>query len=77
MILGIPIGWLDVKDVKYQETVIMLRKTISTYCESVGAIGLGDELNKLCIQALQKNSLLSDSLDKSLVEVLYYEQKFS
>ncbi len=69
--------WLDVKDVKYQETVIVLRKTISTYCDSVGAIGLGDELNKLCIQALQKNSLLSDSLDKSLVEVLYYEQKFS
>ena len=30
-----------------------------------------------CIQELQKHSLQSDSLDKSLVEVLYYEQKFS
>lgn len=69
--------WLDVKDVKYQETVIVLRKTISTYCDSSGTNGLGDELNRLCIQELKKNNLLSDSLDKSLVEVLYYEQKFS
>lgn len=69
--------WLDVKDVKYQEMVIVLRKTISAYCELSGTNEFGDELSRLCIQVLQKNKLLSDSLDKSLFEVLYYEQKFS
>ena len=69
--------WLDVKDVRYQEIVIILRKTISTYCESFKANEFSGELKRLCIQELQKHNLLSDSLDKSLVEVLYYEQKFS
>lgn len=69
--------WLDVRDVRYQEIVIMLRKTISTYCESFKANGFSDELKRLCIQELEKHNLLSDSLDKSLIEVLYYEQKFS
>ena len=69
--------WLDVRDVRYQEMVIMLRKIISTYCNSFKANGFSEELKKLCIQELQKHNLLSDSLDKSLIEVLYYEQKFS
>ena len=69
--------WLDVKDVRYQEIVIILRKTISTYCESFKANEFSGELKRLCIQELQKHNLLSDSLDKSLIEVLYYEQKFS
>lgn len=69
--------WLDVNDVKYQEIVVVSRKTIATYCESLGANVFSDELKSLCIQELKKNNLLSDSLDKSLVEVLYYEQKFS
>lgn len=69
--------WLDVRDVRYQEIVIMLRKTISIYCESFKANGFSDELKRLCIQELQNNNLMSDSLDKSLIEVLYYEQKFS
>ena len=69
--------WLDVRDVRYQEMVIMLRKTISTYCESFKANWFSEELKRLCIQELQKHNLLSDSLDKSLIEVLYYEQKFS
>lgn len=68
--------WLDVNDFKYQEIVVALRKTISTYCESLDTNGVSDELKILCNQELQKNNLLSDSLDKSLVEVLYYEQKF-
>ncbi|WP_418847423.1 hypothetical protein, partial [Phocaeicola sp.] len=71
------VRWLDVRDVRYQEIVIMLRKTISTYCESFKANGFSDELKRLCIQELEKHNLLSDSLDKSLIEVLYYEQKFS
>ena len=65
------------KDVRYQEIVIILRKTISTYCESFKANEFSGELKRLCIQELQKHNLLSDSLDKSLIEVLYYEQKFS
>lgn len=69
--------WLDVNDVKYQEIVVVLRKTIYTYCESSSINKFSDDLKTLCIQELQKNNLLSDSLDKSLVEVLYYEQKFS
>ena len=67
----------DVNDVKYQEIVVVLRKTISTYCESCETNGFNNDLKRLCIQELQKHNLLSDSLDKSLVEVLYYEQKYS
>ena len=69
--------WLDVNDVKYQEIVVALRKVVSTYCELCEANGVSEELKNLCIQELQNHSLLSDSLDKSLVEVLYYEHKFS
>ena len=50
---------------------------ISTYCETSDTDGLDDELKRLCSQELKKNNLLSESLDKSLVEVLYYEQKYS
>lgn len=69
--------WLDVNDVRYQEIVVALRKTISTYCESCETNEFCDDLKRLCIQELQKYNLLSDSLDKSLIEVLYYEQKFN
>ena len=69
--------WLDVNDVKYQEIVVALRKVVSTYCKSSETNGVCDELNNLCIQELRNRSLISDSLDKSLVEVLYYEHKFS
>lgn len=67
--------WLDVNDVKYQEIVVTLRKVISTYLYETNEIN--DKLKNLCIQELQNRNLLSDSIDKSLVEVLYYEQKFS
>lgn len=69
--------WLNVNDVKYQGIVVVLRETISTYCASFMTNGVSDELKRLCAQELQKHNLLSASLDKSLVEVLYYEQKFS
>ena len=69
--------WLNVYDVKYQEIVVVLRKTISTYCATFRTSGVSDELKRLCDQELKNHNLLSDSLDKSLVEVLYYEQKLS
>ncbi len=69
--------WLDINDVKYQEIVVVLRQVISTYFETSDTVGFDDELKRLCSQELKKNNLLSESLDKSLVEVLYYEQKFS
>ncbi len=69
--------WLDVSDVKYQEIVILLRKTISMYFEALGEDIDIVELKNVCIQVLQKDNLLSDSLDETLFEVLYYEQKFN
>ncbi|MDM8156075.1 dsDNA nuclease domain-containing protein [Amedibacillus dolichus] len=69
--------WLDVNDFKYQEIVVVLRQVISTYCETSDRDGFDDELKGLCSQELKKNHLLSESLDKSLVEVLYYERKYS
>lgn len=69
--------WLDVSDLKYHEIVVALLNIINTYCESFEENEISDELKILCIQELKKRNILSDSLDKSLVEVLYYEQKFS
>lgn len=69
--------WLDVNDFKYQNIVVALRQVISTYYETTNADGLSDELNRLCSQELKEKNLSSESLDKSLVEVLYYEQKYS
>lgn len=68
--------WLDVNDVKYQEIVVMLRKTISTCFQSIETNRFSNELKTLCMQELQNHNLQSESLDKSLIEVLYYEQKF-
>lgn len=68
--------WLDINDVKYQEIVVVLRKTISTYNELSGENVDIDDLKNECMQVLQKYNLMSESLDKTLVEVLYYEQKF-
>lgn len=69
--------WLDVNDVKYQEIVIVLRKNISTYCASFSENGVSEELKKICFHELKKHNLQSNTIDKSLIEVLYYEQKFS
>lgn len=41
--------WLDVRDVRYQEIVIMLRKTISTYCES---------FNRICLRHIEIEPLI-------------------
>ncbi len=69
--------WLDVNDFKYQKIVVVLRQVIFTYCEASDSDGFDEELKRLCSQELKKNNLLSESLDKSLVEVLYYEQRYS
>ena len=69
--------WLDVNDVRYQEIVVALRKAVSTYCELCEKNRVSDELKNMCIQELQNRNLSSDSLDQSLVEVLYYEHQFS
>ncbi len=69
--------WLDVNDIKYQETIIVLRKTISTYSGLIVEDTDIVTVKNKCMQELQKNSLLSDSLDEILIEVLYYEQKFN
>ena len=69
--------WLDINDVKYQEVIVVLRKRINTYCDSIKDNGFTIELEKLCFQDLEDYDLLSESLDKSLIEVLYYEKKFN
>ena len=69
--------WLNVNDIKYQEIVVILRQKIYTYCETSYTNRFGVELKEACEQELKKNNLLSESLDKSLVEVLYYEQKYN
>lgn len=69
--------WFDVANFKYQEIVVVLRQVIYTYCEKFDTDGIDDELKLLCSQELKKNNLSSESLDESLIEVLYYEQKYS
>lgn len=69
--------WFDVTNLKYQEIVVVLRQVISTYCETFDIDGVDEELKSLCNQKLKKNNLLSESVDESLIEVLYYEQKYS
>ena len=69
--------WLNVNDIKYQEIVITLRKTISTYIECMGNYYDVSALQEECIHELLKQGLLSQSLDRTLIEVLYYEQRFS
>lgn len=68
--------WLNVSDIKYQESVVVIRKVISSYYQVSNVDGFCDELKRLCKQALKRNNLLSETLDKSLVEVLYYEQRY-
>lgn len=67
--------WLDVNDLKYQESVIVLRKTISEYIDIKDVFD--NEIKQKCDQTLQECELSSCSIDDNLYEVLYYEQKFS
>ena len=67
--------WLNVNDIKYQEIIITLRKVISTYIECMGIFYDASVLEKECMHELLKQGLSSQSLDRTLIEVLYYEQK--
>lgn len=69
--------WLNINDLKYQEIVVVLRKFISTYTFSLGCEIDINELKKVCFEELRNKSLQSDVLDDSLIEVLYYEQRFN
>lgn len=67
--------WLDVSDLKYQMVVVVLRQAIHTYCETSSIDEFNAGLKSFCIQELKRHNLMSESMDKSLIEVLYYEQK--
>lgn len=69
--------WLDVNDMKYQETVLFIRRFILSFCKDIDSTINIDDLNSSCVRELEKENLLSESLDDGLVEVLYYEQRFN
>ncbi len=71
------IRWLNVNDIRYQELVVVLRQIICKYCEKSNTDCFDIELKKKCDEELKKHKLSSESLDKSLVEVLYYEYEYS
>lgn len=70
--------WLKVEDIKYQESILLLRKTISASL-TTDIIHSPPDMRGLkaqCIQKLQEHGLSSNTLDELLIEVLYYEQQF-
>ena len=69
--------WLDVDDIKYHETIIALRKIMSSYSnEQKSEIDFLAELKTKSFQRLNELELDSVILDDLLVEVLYYYEKF-
>lgn len=68
--------WLDVADLKYQEIVLALRQTILDYITGHTEKVDINELNEVCSEVLRHKKLSSYTIDASLIEVLYYEQKF-
>lgn len=64
---------LDVEDIKYQEIVLVLRKTISM--DSLTIADLNNTAIK-CVQNLKDTGLYSETFDESLIEVLYYDKQF-
>lgn len=68
--------WLDINDIKYQEIVIILRKVIFNYINSTIKRSSIEDIKMQCMRELKEANLYSDSLDESLIEVLYYEQQF-
>lgn len=69
--------WSNVNDLKYQEIVITIRKVVAS---TINKHNTKLEINKFkekCKQELEKNNLYSDSIDKSLFEVLLYEYRFT
>lgn len=70
--------WLNAEDIKYQEIILLLRKTISAYLatDTIQFYDNTSQLQAQCNQKLQEYGLSSDTLDDSLIEVLCYEQRF-
>lgn len=66
--------WLNIEDIKYQEIILLLRKTINESMSN--EIQSFIKIKKSCTQKLQESGLNSDTLDDLLIEVLYYEQQF-
>ena len=66
--------WLNIEDIKYQETILLLRKTITESTDKARPSLIS--IKELCDQKLQAMELDSDTLDYLLIEVLYYEQQF-
>lgn len=54
--------WLNVNDIKYQEIVVILRKSITTYIESMGSYYDVNALQKECMHQLREKGLLSEAL---------------
>ena len=66
--------WLNIEDIHYQETVLFCRKIIAEQFETVALPDIYF-IRELCYQKLVEAGLSSLSIDSSLVEVLYYEQR--
>ena len=68
--------WLNVEDLIYQETILLIRKEIeevlSTQCNN--EIDM-EELKKSCCKSLKENGITPVAMDKNLIEVVYYERK--
>ena len=67
--------WLDVNDLKYQESVIVLRKTISEYIDIKDVFD--NEIKQKCDQTLQECELSSCSIDDNLYHILLINFKTS
>lgn len=69
--------WLNVEDIRYQETVIAVRKELEIIFNSYNlAVTDLNLIKKQCHQALADKGLDSLTLDENLIEVLYYERKY-
>lgn len=69
--------WLDVNDMKYQETVLFIRRFILSFCKELNNAVDIEDLISSCVRELEKEELLSESFDDEIIEVLYYEQRFN
>lgn len=69
--------WLKVEDIRYQEIIITIRKEIENILNSAKTMVINlDLIKKQCYQALSEKKLDSVTLDRNLIEVLYYERKY-
>lgn len=69
--------WLNIEDIKYQETVILLKKTIIEYLQKSGDIINSQQLHNECKVRMKKYNLTSEIFEDTLIEVLAYEQQFA